>query len=137
VRAVPRVVIASASDDGGRFPTGRRLHKPQEFAAVLSARLVLRGESFDLHFRKNDLQEPARLGLVVPKRLARAANLRNTVKRQGREAFRHMSLQLPACDVVLRLKRPLAVTSEERKVQKQLWRREIESLMQRLVTRGT
>ncbi len=137
MRVVPRVVIVSASDDGARFPTGRRLHKPQEFAAVLSARMVLRGDSFDLHFRKSDLKVPARLGLVVPKRLAHAANLRNAVKRQGREAFRLMSLQLPDCDVVLRLKRPLAPSSEEIRAQKQLWRREIESLMQKLVTRGT
>ncbi len=137
MRVVPRVVIASASDDRARFPKGRRLHTPQEFRAVLSARMVLRGESFDLHFLRTENQSLARLGLVVPKRLARAARLRNTVKRQGREAFRLLTLPLPVCDIVLRLKRPLADSVEDRKVQKRLWRSEIETLMQRLAARST
>lgn len=49
----------------------------------------------------------ARLGLVVPKRLARRAVTRNLVKRQARVAFGCHELALPAGDWVLRLRAPL------------------------------
>lgn len=50
---------------------------------------------------------PARLGLVVPKRLARRAVTRNLVKRQARVAFgRHGSALAPG-DWVLRLRAPI------------------------------
>ncbi|MBI5899930.1 MAG: ribonuclease P protein component [Rhodocyclales bacterium] len=134
MRAVPRVAIASASDSGPRFSKGRRLHKPQEFAAVLSARKVVKGETFDLHFLdKDDLSVP-RLGLVIPKRLAAAASLRNAIKRQGRETFRQLPLR--PCDVVLRLKRRVSKTSAEFDQQRRLWRGEIEALLRRLGTPG-
>lgn len=103
---------------------------------MLSARKLVRGDCFDLHFKEGQNAGLARLGLVVPKRLARAASLRNAVKRQGREAFRLMKQPLPACDIVLRLKRPLAKMPDEAKQQRQSWRREIESLMQRLAARS-
>lgn len=45
----------------------------------------------------------ARLGVVVPKRLVKAAVLRNLIKRLGREQFRLLRPQLPARDLVLRL----------------------------------
>jgi len=134
VPVAPRVAIGSASDSGLRFQKGQRLHKPQEFASVLSARKVVKGETFDLHFlEKEDLSAP-RLGLVIPKRLAHAASLRNAIKRQGREAFRHVSLR--PCDVVLRLKRRVSKTPSAHGVQCRQWRGEIEALLQRLGSRG-
>jgi ribonuclease P protein component len=129
VRAAPRVVIASAFDSGPRFHKGQRLHKPREFAAVLSARKVVKGDTFDLHFL-DQKGLVARLGLVVPKRLAQAASLRNAIKRQGREAFRQLPLR--PCDVVLRLKRRVSKTPAEFDQQRKLWRSEIEQLFRRL-----
>jgi ribonuclease P protein component len=129
VRVAPRVVIASAFDSGPRFHKGQRLHKPREFAAVLSARKVVKGDTFDLHFLDQE-GLVARLGLVVPKRLAQAASLRNAIKRQGREAFRQLPLR--PCDVVLRLKRRVSKTPAEFDQQRKLWRSEIEQLFRRL-----
>jgi ribonuclease P protein component len=45
----------------------------------------------------------ARLGVVVPKRLIKAAVRRNLIKRLGREQFRLLLKQLPVRDLVLRL----------------------------------
>ena len=47
----------------------------------------------------------ARLGLVVPKRLARRAVMRNLMKRIAREVFRHNRIDLPAMDLILKLAR--------------------------------
>lgn len=49
----------------------------------------------------------ARLGLVVPKRLACRAVTRNLVKRQARVAFGRHQPALPAGDWVLRLRAPI------------------------------
>lgn len=133
MRAAPRVAIASAFDSGPRFHKGQRLHKPREFAAVLSARKVVKGEIFDLHFLDQEDPLVARLGLVIPKRLAQAASLRNLIKRQGREAFRHSPLR--PCDVVLRLKRRVSKTPAEFEQQRKRWRSEIELLFRRLGSR--
>lgn len=45
----------------------------------------------------------ARLGIVVPKRLVKAAVRRNLIKRLGREQFRLLLPQLPSRDLILRL----------------------------------
>ncbi|WP_131112358.1 ribonuclease P protein component [Sulfuricystis thermophila] len=113
--------------DPGRFGFGRcfRLLRPQEFSAVFHARQVVRGERFALHFRENALKHP-RLGLVLPKKQARSAVLRNAIKRQAREAFRLKRPGLPALDIVLRLLRPVAA------IEKSVWRTEIEGLLDRL-----
>lgn len=134
MRAVPRVAIASASKAGAGFGEDRRLHTPREFAAVLSARMVVRGETFDLHFLDSEELTVARLGLVIPKRLAQAANLRNAIKRQGREAFRVLPVR--PCNVVLRLKRRVGKLPNEFEHQRKQWRSEIEALLQRLGVRG-
>jgi len=74
----------------------------------------------------------ARLGLIVPKRLAKASSLRNAIKRQGREAFRLFSPALPAGDVVLRLARPIKGVVARDAAQKKAWRQEIEGLLGRV-----
>jgi ribonuclease P protein component len=98
----------------------------------MAARRVVRGTCFDLHFCPAPAAGRARLGLIVPKRLARAAVLRNAVKRQGREAFRQLAPSIPACDLVLRLKQalrgPWARDGEQRKI----WRAEMEMLLERV-----
>ena len=59
-----------------------------------------------LHYRPNELSH-ARLGVVVAKRLAKRANVRNLVKRIVREQFRKRRAGLPAVDIVMRLSAPV------------------------------
>ena len=73
-----------------------------QYAETFAARKVLRGRYFALHYCAN-AQLSARLGLVIPKKQARSAVLRNAVKRQVRELFRHRRDTLPCVDMVLRL----------------------------------
>ncbi|MEW6512471.1 MAG: ribonuclease P protein component [Pseudomonadota bacterium] len=108
------------------FRRQHRLLKPAEFANVFAARRVLRGSQFALHYRDSDLPV-ARLGLVIPKKQAHTAVLRNAIKRQAREIFRLRLASLPARDVVLRLTR-LVETQD-----KPAWRTEITQLLERLV----
>ena len=60
-----------------------------------------------LHYRPNGL-DSARLGVVVAKKLAKRANVRNLVKRIAREIFRRRRADLPAHDLVVRLHAPVA-----------------------------
>ena len=60
-----------------------------------------------LHYRPNGL-DTARLGVVVAKKLAKRANVRNLVKRIAREIFRRQRIELPAMDLVVRLNAPVA-----------------------------
>lgn len=80
----------------------------------------------------HSVQPTARLGLVVPKRNAKRAVHRNLVKRLAREAFRHVCTQLPPCDLVLRLGRPLNAAAATLPQQRKEWRAQIETLLQRL-----
>lgn len=132
MRAVPRAVIASASEGLARFRYAQRLHRPDEFSAVMAARQVLRGAVFDLHYRLTGRHQASRLGLIVSKRLARAASLRNAIKRQCREAFRLVAIDIPPCDLVLRLTQPVKGVNARARVPKQLWRMDLGSLLKRL-----
>lgn len=72
----------------------------------------------------------ARLGLIVPKRLAKRAVLRNLLKRLAREAFRHSQAGLPPMDFVLRLaKPPLAAGQTADPEKRRAWRRNIDALL--------
>ena len=110
------------------FRAEHRLHTPGEYAAVFEKRRVLRGEWFHLHVGPGSTG--ARLGLVIPKKNARRAVLRNLVKRIAREVFRHARAGLPAADVVLRLAKPLAGPVDRER--RQAWRVDIEGLLARL-----
>lgn len=59
-----------------------------------------------MHYRPNGLTD-ARLGVVVGKRLARRAKVRNLVKRIVREQFRRNRASLKAFDLVVRLHAPV------------------------------
>lgn len=59
-----------------------------------------------LHYRPNETSE-ARLGVVVAKRLAKRASVRNLVKRIVREQFRKRRADLPPVDIVMRLSAPV------------------------------
>lgn len=111
------------------FRPEHRLNQAEEFKAVFNHRRVLREGSFDLHYLPQQLGT-ARLGVVIPKRFARRAVLRNTFKRIAREAFRLQRVNLPHCDLVLRLARPIgpAKPSGPRDV----WRETLDRLFARL-----
>lgn len=111
--AVPKVVIASPSEvtsstsaDQG-FRSAHRLHKTDEYSSVFAFRRALRGRFYILHYRPSEL-DTARLGVVVAKKLAKRANVRNLVKRIARENFRRQRVDLPAMDLVVRLHAPVA-----------------------------
>lgn len=138
---MPRAVIVSASESGlAALPAGfperhcfsrqNRLLAAEQFAEVFSGRQVLRGPNFALHFLANDQAGP-RLGLVIPKKQARTAVLRNAIKRQAREQFRKSRSRLPAVDVILRLARPLTGQKADA-VSRAAWRAEIAVLFERL-----
>lgn len=138
---MPRDVIASASDllsDGRAVPAGRgadhgfgrqhRLLVAAQFAAVFAARKTVRGSRFVLHYLPGSREATtgARFGLVIPKKQARSAVLRNAIKRQAREIFRHRRDGLPALDIILRLAQ--SVVSHE-KPERVAWRDEIDGLL--------
>ncbi|HWU83743.1 MAG TPA: ribonuclease P protein component [Rhodocyclaceae bacterium] len=133
-----------------RFRPVHRLLVGKDYTAVFAKRRVLRSGPFELYFRPltasaapaspdlpampapHTVQSTARLGLVVPKRNAKRAVHRNLVKRLAREAFRHVCTQLPPCDLVLRLGRPLNAAAATLPQQRKEWRAQIETLLQRL-----
>jgi ribonuclease P protein component len=109
----------------------------KDYAEVFAARRVLRGARFVLHYRPNGLSN-ARLGLVIPKKQARTAVLRNAVKRQVRELFRQRRTSLPALDLILRLAQPL--DRPRRIIDRQAradWRDEITALFDQLCLKVT
>lgn len=71
----------------------------------------------------------ARLGLVIPKKQAATAVLRNAIKRQAREMFRLRRASLPSLDLVLRL---TTVVTGHGPSQRRAWRAETGMLLDRL-----
>ena len=122
------------------FDRQLRLRVATEFSEVFAARKVLRGPCFALHYRPND-RPHARLGLVIPKKQARAAVLRNAIKRQARELFRLRRAGLPPCDLVLRLARPVGSAAPVHAAidprSKAAWRAEIVGLFDQLCQKTT
>ena len=111
------------------FGRGLRLLQAAEFSAVISARRSVRGESFDLLYKPNGGKGP-RLGLVVAKKFARRAVMRNLLKRLARESFRLAVPGLPALDLVLRLKK--SVPGPVGRAGRQQFRVEMDGLLARL-----
>lgn len=89
------------------FPACARLHSPSEYASALKGKRLARGALFVVMTpRRSQNPEPseyARLGLIIAKRFAAKAVVRNAIKRVIREAFRQNRADLPACDLVFRL----------------------------------
>lgn len=107
-------------------PTQHLMHTPMrevDFKRALGVRPCARSEHFALHhvvpgrmslpddlstgddcMQSEAVDETRRLGLIVPKRLARRAVTRNLVKRQGRAAFDHACERLACGDWLLRLR---------------------------------
>ena len=84
------------------FRDAHRLRKTDEYSSVFAFRRALKGRWFIVHYRPNGL-DTARLGVVVAKKLARRAHLRNLLKRIVRENFRKTRHALPPHDLVVRL----------------------------------
>lgn len=84
------------------LPPETRLHRPEEFAAVLKKRPSAKGKLLTISWLPSQIS-PARLGLIVGKRQAPLAVTRNAVKRVVREAFRLERTQLKLGDYVVRL----------------------------------
>jgi ribonuclease P protein component len=136
-RVVRRAVIVSPSKRHFLFGSERRLHRPEEFSLVFSSRLMVRDGRdmpFVLHYRLSGNGGPSRLGIVVPKRYAKAASLRNAIKRQGREAFRLLADEIPPCDLVLRLNRSLGEVKSRDRFKRKEWRIMMDALSKRAVT---
>jgi len=94
------------------FPQKRRLGHQKEFQALFSTGKRFYGHWIDVIALPNALAYP-RLGVIVGRKQAKKAVLRNAAKRQVREAFRLMTSSNMAVDIVVRIKRPF--TKEELK----------------------
>jgi len=109
---VPKAVTVSPSEVIGplgvdqRFLSAYRLRKTDEYSSVFAFRRALKGRFFIVHYRPNELGT-ARLGVVVAKKLAKRANVRNLVKRIVREQFRKIRAALPPHDLIVRLHAPV------------------------------
>ncbi|MGG4775776.1 ribonuclease P protein component [Alcaligenaceae bacterium 429] len=89
------------------FPATARLKRPSEYVQALKGRRIARGALFVVNTPRSSAesfpQEQARLGLIIPKRVAPLAVTRNQIKRILRDTFRKQRHQLPARDYVFRL----------------------------------
>ena len=99
---------------GAAFPRTARLLQPDDFVRALKTR-AHRGR-FIWVYRRAELGADAqllrpRLGLMIGKKNARTAVLRNAVKRRIREQFRLRQTALPASQYVVRLS--IAITTKD------------------------
>jgi ribonuclease P protein component len=94
----------SAPDSPGRrryrLAREQRLLNAAQFGLVFRHRCQSRDGGFAVYGRRNGL-DLARLGLAVSRRVSRSAVVRNRIKRQIREAFRHEAPGLAGLDVVV------------------------------------
>ena len=128
------------------------LHRA-DFQAVMAAEVVSRTAHFVLHRRLTPAEPPAavaratrvsrpsqpdvsRIGAVLPKRLARRAVTRNTLKRQIYNVMTAFENRLPTADHVVRLRAPfdrILFVSATSPQLKQAARVELEQLVSRVV----
>ena len=98
------MIADTAAERDNAFARRFRLTKTDEFSSVFGFKRAIRGQLLMLHYRPREAGETvARLGLVVGKKLLKAAVRRNLVKRVVREQFRRQRAKLPAIDLVVRL----------------------------------
>lgn len=108
-------------------PTGQRIAVP----AMLATRPVCSSELFSL-YRQVSAPAQALLLMAIPKRVLSRAVDRNQVRRIARESWRAARGPQCAQTLLLRLKRrPQRFEGLPRGALKQLWRLEIDRLMQR------
>ncbi|WP_083921154.1 ribonuclease P protein component [Hahella ganghwensis] len=90
------------------FPRSLRLLRPGDFRNVFEQAEYKAGHPALLLLARSNQCNHARLGLVIAKRNIKFATGRNRVKRIIREQFRLKQYQLPAIDIVVIARRPLA-----------------------------
>lgn len=99
---------------GAAFPRAARLLQPEDFVRALKTR-AYRGRFLWVYRRAeigSNTQAPRpRLGLMIGKKNARTAVLRNAIKRRIREQFRVRQAALPVSQYVVRLS--IAITSKD------------------------
>jgi ribonuclease P protein component len=110
----PEVPVATAAPIGVAFPRAARLLQPDVFVRALKTR-AHRGRFIWVYRRAesgsaSEAPRP-RLGLMIGKKNARTAVLRNAVKRRIREQFRLRQTALPASQYVVRLS--MAITTKD------------------------
>lgn len=112
--AASDVPVIAAAPTGAPFPRAARLLQPDDFVRALKTR-AHRGRFIWVYRRAevgSDTQAPRpRLGLMIGKKNARTAVLRNAVKRRIREQFRLRQTALPASQYVVRLS--IAITTKD------------------------
>jgi len=95
------------------FPHQMRVRTAAQYKAVFDSRLRVAHPLLNMYWRKTDT--PARLGLVVSRKVDKRAVGRNRIKRVLRETMRHVYPALGNGDYVV-LARPDAKTAENRKI---------------------
>ncbi len=98
------------------FSRRQRLLRAAEFEAVFEHRRAVRTHYFQVLGKPNETGF-ARLGMIVSKKLFSRAVDRNHVRRQIREAFRHLAPGLPALDLIVRPLRKPGPSSRETMLQ--------------------
>lgn len=103
---------------GGKpFARRQRLLAAAEFEGVFNHRCSWRTPLFQILAKPNGL-DVARLGMVVSKRLLSRSVDRNRMRRKIREAFRHVSQDMPGLDLVVR---PLSLPEGGRDLKNPEW----------------
>ncbi|MBI5890513.1 MAG: ribonuclease P protein component [Nitrosomonadales bacterium] len=98
-------VLACELEEILTLPRRFRLSRREGFSRILQQRAQTKSW-FAVHSESNSSGH-ARLGMSVSKRVIPAATQRNIAKRLIRECFRKCARQGIACDVVIRLRKPL------------------------------
>ena len=110
----PEMLVIAGASTGAAFPRAARLLQPDDFVRALKTR-AHRGRFIWVYRRAevgSDTQLPRpRLGLMIGKKNARTAVLRNAVKRRIREQFRLRQSALPVSQYVVRLS--IAITTKD------------------------
>lgn len=88
-----------------RFGKRYRLLKTEEFSSVFALRKCRSGVFLQIFYSGGNEAGHARLGLVVGKKAAKRANVRNYMKRIIREWFRCHKSGLASADFVVRVRR--------------------------------
>ena len=111
------------------FPRSLRLLKKPQYDYVFQSAKKIGTHSATFLYRINHLDHP-RLGLIVSKKTAKHANVRNRFKRVSRESFRLMQHDLPNVDIVILSRGKIAESDSQALFS------ELSDAWKRMITRG-
>ncbi|MFZ2237475.1 MAG: ribonuclease P protein component [Dokdonella sp.] len=115
---------------GASFPRSARVLKPAEFLALRRNSRRISVGHFHAEASATE-RDTARVGMAVSRRVSKRAVVRNRIKRQVRESFRHCLGTLPSFDVMV-VARGSAASQDNA-----VLRADLERLWQRLSALGT